>query len=121
LRFGCWSEPDPVISTTTSKERAWQVLLAGGDFGVVADFTRAIAPERLRNFMFTDIEGSTRLHRQLGDRFAALIAEHDGLLARGQALVTQTVVAAEGVLGPMAADPELRIQLRPRICRQGNH
>jgi class 3 adenylate cyclase len=31
-------------------------------------------------FLFTDIEGSTHLARHLGDRWPAILAEHDGLL-----------------------------------------
>ena len=33
------------------------------------------APERI-TFLFTDIEGSTRLLRELGDRYADVLAEH---------------------------------------------
>jgi predicted ATPase len=41
--------------------------------------------------MFTDIEGSTRLHQRLHERFAAVLAEHDSLL-------TAEVAAADGVV-----------------------
>src|SRR5437588_5357211 len=40
-------------------------------------------PERLSGtvtFLFTDIEGSTRLVRQLRDRYADILAEHRSLL-----------------------------------------
>ncbi|HVE63284.1 MAG TPA: adenylate/guanylate cyclase domain-containing protein [Mycobacteriales bacterium] len=39
-------------------------------------------PSGVVTFLFTDIEGSTRLHRQLGEKYAALLAEHDALLGR---------------------------------------
>ncbi len=39
-------------------------------------------PSGVVTFLFTDIEGSTRLHRQLGEKYAALLAEHDALLVR---------------------------------------
>ncbi|HUR51207.1 MAG TPA: adenylate/guanylate cyclase domain-containing protein [Mycobacteriales bacterium] len=39
-------------------------------------------PNGLVTFMFTDVEGSTRLHRRLGEHFLALVAEHDSLLSK---------------------------------------
>jgi len=40
-----------------------------------------VLPSGFVTFMFTDIEGSTRLHQRLGEGFIELIAEHDRLLA----------------------------------------
>ncbi|MGH2402900.1 MAG: adenylate/guanylate cyclase domain-containing protein [bacterium] len=37
-------------------------------------------PSGTVTFLFTDIEGSTRLLQQLGDRYAALLADHHRLL-----------------------------------------
>jgi class 3 adenylate cyclase len=39
-------------------------------------------PSGLVTFCFTDIEASTQLNQHLGDRFGALIAEHDALIRR---------------------------------------
>ena len=58
-------------------------------------------PSGFVTFMFTDIEGSTRLHQKLGDRFVTLIAEHDGLLSEAVAThggVVAVRAAAAGVL-----------------------
>jgi len=40
----------------------------------------AVLPSRTATFLFTDIEGSTRLLRGLGDRYAAVLAEHRRVL-----------------------------------------
>ena len=41
---------------------------------------RGLAPSGTVSFLFTDIEGSTRLLARLGDRYAAVLADHDRLL-----------------------------------------
>ncbi len=46
--------------------------------------------------MFTDIEGSTRLHQRLGPLFKTLIAEHDGLLGGVIASAGGVVVRSMG-------------------------
>lgn len=44
--------------------------------------TKRVLPAGVLTFLFTDMEGSTRLHHRLGDRFQTLIGEHDRLLRR---------------------------------------
>jgi predicted ATPase/class 3 adenylate cyclase len=53
-------------------------------------------PSGFVTFMFTDIEGSTRLHQKLSDRFVALIAEHDGLLSEAVATHGGVVLKSMG-------------------------
>jgi predicted ATPase/class 3 adenylate cyclase len=48
-------------------------------------------PSGLVTFMFTDVEGSTRLHQLLGAQFGTLIAAHDALL-------TEAIEAHHGVV-----------------------
>ena len=47
-------------------------------------------------FLFTDIEGSTRLLQHLGDNYASLIAEHDRLLREIWARNNGSVVGTQG-------------------------
>src|SRR5918996_385327 len=47
-------------------------------------------------FLFTDIEGSTLLLRQLGDRYAALLAEHRSIVGRVLAREGGEVIDAKG-------------------------
>src|SRR5215510_2258502 len=42
--------------------------------------TMAVLPTGTVTFLFTDIEGSTRLLQHLGDRYAAVLREHQALL-----------------------------------------
>ena len=42
--------------------------------------TDGALPGGVVSFVFTDIEGSTRIGRQLGDQFATLLADHDAIL-----------------------------------------
>jgi predicted ATPase/class 3 adenylate cyclase len=59
-------------------------------------------------FLFTDIEGSTRLLQHLGDKFAAVIAEHDQLLRDVWQMYQGSVVGTQGdsffVAFPRAVD-----------------
>ncbi|HYZ47246.1 MAG TPA: adenylate/guanylate cyclase domain-containing protein, partial [Actinomycetota bacterium] len=59
-------------------------------------------------FLFTDIEGSTRLLRQLGDRFGELLDEHHRLVREAVAEARGTEVSTEGdaffVVFPSAPD-----------------
>jgi class 3 adenylate cyclase len=61
-------------------KRAWRVI---GGTGLVAELARrenrrmqADLPTGTVTFLFTDIEGSTRLLQQLGDQYAEVLAEH---------------------------------------------
>jgi class 3 adenylate cyclase len=47
-------------------------------------------------FLFTDIEGSTRLLQHLGDKFATVIAEHDQLLRNVWQKHRGSVVGTQG-------------------------
>ncbi|MDP9070343.1 MAG: tetratricopeptide repeat protein [Actinomycetota bacterium] len=47
-------------------------------------------------FLFTDIEGSTRLLRRVGERYAALLEEHGALIRQALAEAAGTVVDTEG-------------------------
>ncbi|WP_353827087.1 adenylate/guanylate cyclase domain-containing protein [Agromyces sp. SYSU T0242] len=64
--------------------------------------TTTASPSRRRlptgtvTFLFTDIEGSTRLVEAAGDRWPALLAEHDGLLREAITAARGTVVKTEG-------------------------
>jgi len=57
-------------------------------------------------FLFTDIEGSTRLLQQLGDRYAEVLATHHRLLctaiqgAHGHEVDTQGMPSSHRFLGP---------------------
>lgn len=53
-------------------------------------------PSGFVTFMFTDVEGSTRLHRRLGADYADLIAKHDELLDRVIAAHRGAVVRSMG-------------------------
>ena len=59
-------------------------------------------------FLFTDIEGSTRLLQHLGDKFATVIAEHDQLLRQVWQKYQGSVVGTQGdsffVAFPRAVD-----------------
>src|SRR5262245_19551643 len=46
--------------------------------------------------LFTDIEGSTRLLHRLGDRYAALLADHHQIVERAIAAHGGTVVDTQG-------------------------
>ncbi len=66
-----------------------QQLLDGGSGSVPTTQSRPEAaappvelPSGLVTFVFTDIEGSTRLYRRIGDRYPPLLARHDELLRR---------------------------------------
>lgn len=55
--------------------------MSAGALSVVGDAVAAPLPGGTVTFLFSDIEGSTKLLRQLGrDRYAALLAEHNELL-----------------------------------------
>jgi predicted ATPase/class 3 adenylate cyclase len=56
----------------------------------------AVLPSGLVTFLFTDIEGSTRLNQRLGEQFAGLIADHDRLLANAVTANGGTVVRTLG-------------------------
>jgi len=47
-------------------------------------------------FLFTDVEGSTRLVQELGDRFSGVLAIHHGILRRAIAAHHGTEVSTEG-------------------------
>ena len=47
-------------------------------------------------FLFTDIEGSTRLLQQLGDRYAAVLDEHAAIMRRAIAEGGGVEVSTEG-------------------------
>jgi predicted ATPase/class 3 adenylate cyclase len=47
-------------------------------------------------FLFTDIEGSTRLLQELGDRYAAVLGEHAAILRRAIAAADGTEVSTHG-------------------------
>jgi predicted ATPase/class 3 adenylate cyclase len=53
-------------------------------------------PSGLVTFCFTDIEASTQLNQHLGERFGALIAEHDALIRRAVAGRDGVVVKSLG-------------------------
>jgi predicted ATPase/class 3 adenylate cyclase len=58
-----------------------QAVAGGADaFDVSAHAVGAELPGGTVTFLFTDIEGSTRIGRELGDDFAVLLADHDRLL-----------------------------------------
>ena len=72
-------------------------------------------------FLFTDIEGSTRLLRQLGDRYADVLESHHALVtaaiteaggvlfgSRGDALFAVYVDAAPAIAGGLEAQRALR-------------
>jgi predicted ATPase/class 3 adenylate cyclase len=53
-------------------------------------------PSGTVTLLFTDIEGSTRLLQQLGDKFSTLIAEHDRLLREMWAMYHGSVIHTQG-------------------------
>src|SRR5687768_5547437 len=57
---------------------------------------RADLPTGTVTFLFSDIEGSTRLVRALGDRYPALLSEHQRLLRGAFAAHDGVVVGTEG-------------------------
>jgi predicted ATPase/class 3 adenylate cyclase len=58
--------------------------------------TRQDLPTGTVTFLFTDIEGSTRLVTSLGDRFDALLAAHNGLVREAIVRAGGTEVGTEG-------------------------
>jgi len=65
-------------------------------------------PSGTVTFLFTDIEGSTRLLQQLGDKYATLIADHEQLLRQACETYHGSVVNTQGdslfVAFPRAVD-----------------
>ena len=57
---------------------------------------RADLPTGLVTFLFTDIEGSTRLSQKLGDAFAMVIDRHHAIMREAFAVCGGTVVSTEG-------------------------
>ncbi|MDP9101444.1 MAG: AAA family ATPase [Actinomycetota bacterium] len=55
-----------------------------------------VLPAGIVTFLFTDVEGSTRLHRQLGDAFRELISQHDDLLGQCLAREGGVIVSSTG-------------------------
>ena len=55
-------------------------------------------PSGTVTFLFTDIEGSTRLLQQLGDKYATLIAEHEQLMRQACETHHGSVVNTQGDL-----------------------
>lgn len=83
-------------------------------------------PEGQVTFLFTDIEGSTRLFRRLGDDYVALLDEHDRALqaaieahngvvvkTEGDAFFAAFADARDGVLAAVAGQDGLRSVLAP--------
>jgi class 3 adenylate cyclase len=65
-------------------------------------------PSGTVTFLFTDIEGSTRLLRQLRDRYRSVIAAHGELLRAAFSLADGEVVDTQGDAGctePLASAP----------------
>src|SRR5512143_3710707 len=65
-------------------------------------------PSGTVTFLFTDIEGSTQLLQQLGEKFAALLSEHEQLLREACESHNGSVIGTQGdsffVAFPRAAD-----------------
>src|SRR6266498_5428566 len=53
-------------------------------------------PSGTVTFLFTDIEGSTRLLQQLGEDYTALIADHDQLLREASEMYNGHVMGTQG-------------------------
>ena len=60
-------------------------------------------PTGTLTFLFTDIEGSTRLLQEAGDDYARLLADHRRLLGQGRALTLAQGVDRALMLGPSRA------------------
>jgi class 3 adenylate cyclase len=57
---------------------------------------RAVLPTGTVTFLFSDIEGSTRLVQQLGDRFTAVLEDQQHLLRSAFAAHSGTELGTEG-------------------------
>jgi class 3 adenylate cyclase len=71
-------------------------------------------PSGTVTFLFTDVEGSTRLLHDLGaDRYAAALADHRGILRRAIARHGGVEVDTQGVPFPPHRAPSRRPPRRP--------
>src|ERR687892_1955606 len=94
-------EPAPPVSAGTERHAGRPD--AGAGSGVPETSLQVLSmaeatqlPTGTVTFLFTDIEGSTLLLRQLADRYAALLAEHRDILRRALAGEGGKVIDSEG-------------------------
>src|SRR5687767_11765795 len=67
-----------------------------GSGATIGAMPRAMLPTGTVTFLFTDIEGSTDLLAQLGERYDAVLAEHSAILRRAIAEHGGSEVNTEG-------------------------
>jgi len=77
--------------------RPWsRINIRYNQFDFTVEIMMTHLPSGTVTFLFTDIEGSTKLLQQLGDDYAALIADHDRLLREIYERQNGFVVGTEG-------------------------
>ena len=86
--------PDGMLGNRTSGG------IGGGSSSRSDDRAASVSPlpAGVVTFVMTDIEGSTRLFRELGERYVELLATHQGLLRGPFAVYTHDDDMAEGVV-----------------------
>jgi len=71
-------------------------LTRGAVLDVVGEGPTDVAPAATVTFLFTDIEGSTRLLRRLGTRYAAVLDDHQAIIRQAVADAGGTEVDTQG-------------------------
>jgi WD40 repeat protein/class 3 adenylate cyclase len=85
------SEAESALAT-----KVIDLQLAREQARVLAEDTRLDLPTGTVTFLFTDIEGSTRLLKQLGERYAGVLAAHQSLLREAFAAAGGREIDSQG-------------------------